>query len=287
MRYLGEMINRAILLVGWGAKGTLDAERAVLRLPPDQQADIFIVADHDLTLDSRASLIRVDFKLPHTLRKAEGIVTHAPKGYDSVLYMDSDITLLDDVTYVFAKAEMHGIAMAIAPTYLLDEYRSFGEVLDREGVPRRGQVQYQAGLIAFSENARVREVFEKWLELGARHRDVWIRDQPQLSLAFEICGFQPFVLSKNYNLRGMFEPVIGKVRVWHNFAAIPGNVNRYEKPYPPRLLARHKIRSLTRRETHNDWLKYSWRQLITLPLYRLVTPVLRRVRALTPTANPK
>lgn len=274
------MSNRAVLLVGWGPKGTLDAERAVLRLPSAQQADIFIVADHDLNLNTRASLIRVDFNLPHTLRKAEGIVTHAPKGYDSVLYMDSDITLMDDVSYVFAKAEMHGIAMAIAPTYLLDEYRSFGEVLDREGVPRRGQVQYQAGLIGFSENARVREVFEKWLELGVRHRDVWIRDQPQLSLAFEICGFQPFVLSKNYNLRGMFEPVIGKVRVWHNFAAVPGNLNRYEKPYPPRLLARHRIRYLTRRETHDDWLKYSWRQLIILPSYRLLAPLLHRVKAL-------
>lgn len=269
-------MKRAILFIGWGAKGTLDAEKAALRLPVEEQADVFIVSDHPLSLDTRARHTLVDFEMPHTLRKAEGITKYAPRGYSAVLYLDSDITLLDDISFVFDKAELHGLAMAVAPTYVLDEYRSFGAVLEREGLPRASQVQYQAGLIAFSHRAEVFELFDKWIALGAKHSDIWIRDQPQLSLAIELCGLQPYVLSKNYNFRGIYEPVIGKVRVWHNFAPIPKNLNDYARPYPPRLLSRHKIRQLWRIETHSDWKTFYFRTLIVFPLYRFLSRFIPR-----------
>jgi hypothetical protein len=272
------MSNQAIMFVGWGAKGTLDAEKAVKRLPASSNRDIYIVADHDLSLQTEAQLIKVEFVASHTLRKAEGIVKYSPDGYSSILYLDSDITLLEDVPYVFSKAESHGLAMAIAPTYSLDEYRSFGAVLEREGIPSVGQVQYQAGLIAFAKKPEVIHVFNKWIELGKKHSDIWVRDQPQLSLALEICDFQPFVLSKNYNFRGLFEPLIGKVRVWHSFAPVPENINEYVTPYPPRLLSRGAIRNLRRSETHGDAVRFFFQQRIINPLYLAALPTLRLLK---------
>jgi len=269
------MKDQAILFVGWGAKGTLDAELAVQRLPSQIERDTYIVSDHPLILKTPARHIAVDFAAEHTLRKAEAIVHHAPSGYSSILYLDSDITLLEDVPYIFEKAERHGLALAIAPTYSLDEYRSFGKVLEREGVPNLSQLQYQAGLIAFSETEAVRRVFNKWIELGEKHSDIWVRDQPQLSLALELCDFQPFVLSKNYNFRGIFEPVIGKVRVWHSFSPVPDNLNSYSQPYPPRLLARGKIRRLGRNETHGDALSFFFTTKVVNRAYLRVKPLLR------------
>ena len=269
------MKDQAILFVGWGPKGTLDAELAAQRLPTHTERDIYIVSDYPLSLKTPAHHIQIDFAADHTLRKAEAIVHHAPSGYRSILYLDSDITLLEDVPYIFEKAERHGLALAIAPTYSLDEYRSFGKVLEREGVPSLSQLQYQAGLIAFSETEAVRRVFNKWIELGEKHSDIWVRDQPQLSLALELCDFQPFVLSKNYNFRGIFEPVIGKVRVWHSFSPVPDNLNHYSQPYPPRLLARGKIRRLGRNETHGDALSFFVKTKLVNRTYLWVRPLLR------------
>jgi hypothetical protein len=268
--------HRAIMLVGWGPQGTLDAELAVRRLPVLSEYDVYIVSDYDLTLATPAQHLKVEFELPHTLRKAEAIASYSPTGYSSILYIDSDITLLEDVPFVFEKAELHGLALAIAPTYLLDEYRTFGRVMDREGVPQQGQVQYQAGLIAFSKTPEVLHVFKKWIELGFRHTDIWIRDQPQLSLSLELSSFQPYVLSKNYNFRGLFEPAIGQIRVWHSHSPVPANLNSYSEPYPPRLLAKDTLRPLRRFEIDRNWLHFYWRKHLMPVLYKVYVRLFRR-----------
>ena len=267
--------SRALFLVGWGEKGALAAQEAVLRLPKTLDSDVFIASDFPVSGELNATWIPVTFSVPSYLRKAEAIVSYAPAGYEAVLYIDSDVTLLDDFDYIFEKAKIHGLALAIAPTYSLDEYRDFSNVLEIEGIERRGQLQYQAGIICFSEQPRMRQVFEKWIELAERHQAICQNDQPQLSLAMEILNFQPFVFSKNYNLRGMYEPVIGRVRGWHSHASIPVNINHYSNPYPPRLLAKYKLRALRRYEYRSDFWRWEIRIYFLDPVYKKLRRVIR------------
>ena len=260
--------ERAILLVGWGKKGTLAAERAAERLPQGLQYDVFIASDFRLSPQSEARRIEVEFTMPSSLRKAEAISHYAPTGYKSIIYLDSDVTIFEDCSFLFEKAEKHGLALSIAPTYSLDEYRNFGEVMTREGVEHHGQLQYQAGVIVFTHKPKVKQVFEKWIELGRKHTDIWVRDQPHLSLAMEVVGFQPYVFSKNYNLRGTYEPVIGRVRGWHSNAPVPENLNSYESAHPPRLLAKYRLRALKPREYRSDFWKWAFRRHCVDPVYK-------------------
>lgn len=260
--------ERAVLLVGWGKQGTLAAEDAAERLPQGLQYDVFIASDFPLSRQSGARRIEIEFTMPSSLRKAEAISFYAPKGYKSILYLDSDVTIFDDFAFLFEKAEKHGLALSIAPTYSLDEYRSFGEVMTREGVGHHGQLQYQAGVIVFTHQPKVKWVFDKWIELGRKHTDIWVRDQPHLSLAMEVVGFQPFVFSKNYNLRGTYEPVIGRVRGWHSNAPVPENLNSYESAHPPRLLAKYRLRALKPREYRSDFWKWAVRNHFLDPVYK-------------------
>lgn len=44
----------------------------------------------------------------------------AHKCYKSILNLDSDETRIEDFAFLFEKAEKHGLALSIAPTYSLD-----------------------------------------------------------------------------------------------------------------------------------------------------------------------
>jgi hypothetical protein len=265
----------AIMFVGWGNKGVLAAEEACTRLPGGEDCDLYIVSDTAVSRESKAKNILVHFELPHFLRKAEAIVTHAPNGYEAILYLDSDVTILSDLNFLFAKSAQHGVAVAIAPTYSLDEFRGFAPIMLAEGIEPQGQLQYQAGVIGFSKTERVLAVLNTWLELCIRHAEYWDNDQPLLALAFETNRFQPYVLSKNYNLRGIFEPVIGRVRGWHSHSPIPANLNSYSAPYPPRLLARGKLRRLHRFEIDSKWILFLSRKYLLPIVYKAYLRIFR------------
>ena len=268
----------AVMFVGWGVKGVVAAEDAYRRIPPGFDYDCYIISDVETSQECQAINIRVEFELPHFLRKAEAIVTHAPEGYDAVLYLDSDVTVISDLDldFILAKSAQHGLAMSIAPTYSLDEFRGFSRIMQAEGVELQGQLQYQAGVIGFSDLPAARNVMKIWLALCVRHAEDWNNDQPLLSLALEISGFQPYVLSKNYNLRGIFEPVIGRVRGWHSHSPVPANLNSYSEPYPPRLLAKDTLRPLRRFEIDRNWLHFYWRKHLMPVLYKVYVRLFRR-----------
>jgi hypothetical protein len=61
-------------------------------------------------------------------------------------------------------------------------------------------------------------------------------DQPYISLAMEMMGFNPYTLSPSFNCRGFGELISGSVRIWHSYNPVPtaaanlpsGYLHRYE-----------------------------------------------------------
>ena len=77
----------------------------------------------------------------------------------------------------------------------------------------------------------VRRVLEEALVLARLEpRSQW-SDQPHLSLAMEMAGFNPYTLSPSFNHRGFGELVSGDVRVWHSAADPPGDAHRLARGY--------------------------------------------------------
>jgi hypothetical protein len=169
------------------------------------------------------------------LAKAD-LYRHLPEEFDSFLFLDSDATVIDDVSYGFEKAETFGIAAAMAPHYSLDYFWGFDRVLTSAGVRCASQMQYNTGALFFSRRPDVAEVFDLWrrlaLELGPRLH--YHSDQPFLTLAMELLHFNAFTLSPAYNYRALGELASGLIRIWHSHAPVPRDVNSFSEPWPPR-----------------------------------------------------
>ncbi len=108
-----------------------------------------------------------------------------------------------------------------------------------EGITPKGQMQYNSGVIFFSFRDEVVRVFKKWNELAEKYKLRW--DQPLLTLAMELLDFRPYVLSLNYNYRGMGVPIIGNVRIWHTPHEPPAELNDQPGWWPMRYFVNGKF----------------------------------------------
>ena len=155
-----------------------------------------------------------------------------PKQIGTALLLDADTRVIDDISLGFEKAEKHGIAMVPAPHYCLADFRSFGEVMLKEGVTPLGQVIYNSGVIFCTpQRPDVRAVFDSALALGQKYHDRIWSDQTYLSLAIELQGFNPYTLSPSFNYRGFGELISGSIRIWHSYKPLPKNAASLEKGY--------------------------------------------------------
>ena len=223
--------HRAVIFVAWGLRYVQQAIDAVKRSQGLDSYDIFIVTDSNLVgLDlGRAKLVVVDFAMDGYARKSE-FYKFLPAQYDSFVFLDSDVTVLGDISLGFEKAELHGIALATANEYSLSDFKHVDRLMISEKLVPRGQVQFNSGVIFFDNSLQTRTILlewerlcEKWL-MGPEGR---LLDQPFLSLAIEMCNGNPYLLSRNYNFRPRREAIIGEVRIWHSWRQCPSNINEY------------------------------------------------------------
>lgn len=232
------MSERVILFIAWGTSYVDAAQRCIDESElPDYP--ILLITDSDTDTSSISptiSVMRHDFKLRGKDRKAEALAA-LPQGLETVLFLDVDTRVIADVSLGFDKAEQHGIAMAAAPHYSLADFRSFGEVMRREGIAPRGQMIYNSGVIFFCANrAAVRDVFTLASALAQNDAAAIWSDQPYLTLAMELTGFNPYTLSPSFNHRAFGELISGSIRIWHSPLPVPpgarelapGYLHRYE-----------------------------------------------------------
>lgn len=225
--------KRAIVFLAWGAKHiglVVDSIRE--SRPPDYR--IILLTDEASKIDNlpkNVEVVRRDSKLSGKARKTE-FFNRLPDQIETVLLLDADTRVIDDVSLGFEKAEKHGLALVPAPHYSLADFRDFREVMENEGVMPRGQMIYNSGVMFYTpQRADVRAVFDLTLKLAQKYHDrVW-SDQTYLSLAMEILGFNPHCLSPSFNYRGFGELVSGSIRIWHSYEPLPKNATSLEKGY--------------------------------------------------------
>jgi hypothetical protein len=227
------MGTRAILFIAWGDRYVEDVRRCIdeSRLP---EYPVVLVTDTDSdvrSLGSRATVIRRRFELAGKDRKTEALAA-LPESLETVAFLDTDTRVIDDVSLGFDQAERHGIAMAPAPHYSLGDFRSFGSVMRREGLTPRGQLIYNSGVIFFdATRPDVRAVFRLALELAAKDPDGAWSDQPYITLAMELTGFNPYTLSPSFNHRAFGELISGSIRIWHSPLPVPPGAAELEPGY--------------------------------------------------------
>ena len=162
-----------------------------------------------------------------------------------------------------------------------DEYHETDQILVEEGISASGQLLFNSGVIFYVNSQPVEQVFRLWMSLCKKYENVLKGDQEALTIAMEILDFNPYVLTKSYNLRGIYEPVLGKTRIWHARLSPPGELNHYSKAYPPRLLAKSRIRNLQRFETHDGFLRYLLIRKMLDPIFRLTRKSRRSAEEIT------
>lgn len=238
------MKKHAILFLAWGERFIAEVCACIERSRPFiKDYDLILITDKDSTTDQvepyLTHLIRAEFKYSGLFRKTE-ILKFLPNYYDSYLFLDSDTVVIQDISLGFIKSDSHGIAVCPAPHYSLEAFWGFDQVMERAGVSRLGQLQYNTGVIFFRNCAEVREVFEKWGSLASEH-SYFENDQPFFTLAAEILRFNPYILSISFNYRGFGDAISGDVRIWHSHGEMPPNINEYSVAWPPRRAWSSKV----------------------------------------------
>lgn len=229
--------QRAVVFMAWGNQFVQEVESCVRKSKALQEYDLILITDEDTNLDiiqcKFSEIITASFKTKGHLRKSE-LTDVLPDGYDTYLFLDSDTTVIDDISLGFVKAEEFGIAMSPAPHYSLDHFWGFDQIMKHEGVDCRGQLQYNTGVIFFKYSLLVKSVFRRWMDLAIKYQQEFTNDQPFLSLAMEELGFNPYTLSISYNYRGFGDAISGIVRIWHSHEEMPAQINMFEEAWPPR-----------------------------------------------------
>ncbi len=240
--------KRAVVFLSWG-KRHVNQVFSCIKESKLSDYSLILITDCSTKVPEKVpglEIVRADFIHDGFLRKAE-LSIFLPKGYDSYLFLDSDTTVLEDISFGFEKAETHGIAMATATHYSLDHFWNAGNVMRKEKLNASGQLQYNSGVMFFTLTDRVTDVFNQWRELAEWYRnEMYDDDQSLLSIAMEKLGFNPYTLSRNYNyrytekrIRG--EAISGVVRIWHSHSGVPQDINVFDMPWPPRSVVKGKM----------------------------------------------
>ena len=258
-----------VVFVVWGEKYVAEVPRCIRRSPGISGFPIVLITDLDTDVPDLegVDVVRADFGLQGHFRKSE-MWQFLPSQYRDFIYLDTDITVVGDISFGVEKARQHGIAMVHSNSYLLDQFKTFANVMREEGVEPRGMAQHNTGVVFFSRSQSVEKIFTSWQKLcekySPREGMGRLTDQPFFSLAMEKVGHVPYTLVKNFNYRPNRDPVLGPVRIWHRWYDAPANLNddtevwrRFdhkrgvmvplEKPRPVRTKFRKVSRNLLRR----------------------------------------
>lgn len=225
--------NRGIVFFAWGDEW-IERTAACIRESKLPEYPVFVVTDATTdtkALAKNAEVVRRGFQLSGKARKAE-LFARSPAQIDTMLFIDADTRVVDDISLGFEKAEQYGIAIAPAPHYSLPDFRDFRQVMIAEGVTPRGQIVYNTGVIfATPHRPEVRAVFDQTLKLAQKYQDKVWNEQPYFSLAMEMLNFNPYTLSPSFNHRGFGELISGSIRIWHSYEPVPRDAANLEKGY--------------------------------------------------------
>lgn len=237
--------HRSIVFFAWGEKYVEHVNQCISesKLP---SYPIYLLCDEQTCTENLlecVTVIRCEIEFTGKLAKVE-LLSHLPKHLETVLFLDVDTIVLDDISLGFEKAEKHGMAMAPAPHYSLENFREFGVVMDREGVPRQGQLLYNSGVMFFDSNSeQVQTVFHLACEIAEKDEIAPWGDQTYITLAMELVGLNPYTLSSSFNHRAFGGLLSGSLRIWHSYKKLPPAATELESGFLHRYDAGKMIKA--------------------------------------------
>ena len=167
--------------------------------------------------------------LPVHVIRLEGNCYHAAKTcmydrspFDTTLFLDTDTTVLDDLSYGFELAEKHTVALGLEPACYADRWP----------INERQILEYNTGVIFFRKCEVLRKFFERWERNAALYP---YSDQSSFAKSLVECGLNPAVLPPNYNYRGFGmgpTPFFGPIKLWHSREEIPFNLEQWNRKRP-------------------------------------------------------
>lgn len=239
----------AVIYLAWGESFLAQALESYQFSKQHLPKDVYLITDKSTLVTEEVGvvfkIIRADFKTKGLLRKSE-MITYLPDGYDGYLYLDTDTKVLHTIELGFCKILHHDVAMSHAPHYSLDQFFGFSKIMKSEGSACLGQLQYNSGVIFFTNSDRVKMLFSEWRRLGEKYPES-LSDQSLLSLAMDSLNFNPYNLSISFNYRGFGDPVSGVIRIWHSHHEFPREINDFVNPWPPRRVYPEKVEYLDSR----------------------------------------
>ena len=256
-----------VVFVVWGDKYVAEVPRCIARSPGIEGFPKVLITDQDTDVPPMdgVDVIRADFQLTGHFRKSE-MWRFLPEHYDDFIYLDTDITVVGDISFGSEKARQHGIAMVHSNSYLLDQFKTFADVMREEGIEPRGMAQHNTGVVFFSRTSSVEKVFGTWQQLcekySPREGVGRLTDQPFFSLAMELVGHIPYTLVKNFNYRPNRDPVLGPIRIWHRWNDAPENLN----------------------DNPEMWRKFDYQRAAMVPLVK-PRPLTKKIRRLIRTLS--
>jgi len=232
--------SRTVVFLAWGEAAISGVVRCLKKSAlPD--CPVIVVTDKETparNLPDKVSIVRKNLDFFAGKVRKSALISVLPEGLETVLFLDADTIVLDDISLGFEMAELHGIAMAPAPHYSLADFRNFRKIMIQEGVKPRGQLLYNSGVIFFSlKHPQTRAVFDLGLALAQKYPDAPWGDQTYLTLAMELLAFNPYTLSPSFNHRAFGELISGRLHIWHSYNPVPdtatclepGYLHRYER----------------------------------------------------------
>lgn len=237
--------RRAVVWVHWGrSEYEVLLARSVDSVAKHVRADRFVISSEPLSSTIDATQVIFSFSTEGFMRKPEALNAALPQGYDAILFLDSDTVVLGDIEHGFAQATRHGVALCFASNYSLETYYQTDRVMANLGLATAGQPAYNSGVIFFRPGPEVSSVFREWKDIFVSHHEHLFGDQEALTLAMLKAEFNPYVLPKSFNLRGVLELVVGPVFVWHGRSPVPVGINDSPRG-SRRVLLRGRVLPLT------------------------------------------
>ncbi|OGW75557.1 MAG: hypothetical protein A2Z72_01375 [Omnitrophica bacterium RBG_13_46_9] len=213
------MADRGITYVAWD-EGIKEAERSALSAKKFGLKTCLIGSAYAGDVFDKFIMTEQELKCA-----AQKVFLYHLSPWAETLYMDSDTTVLGDLTFGFDMARRHGIAVTFAPACFVN----FHWGLNRENLPPEVP-DYNGGVIFFKRrHPKMRDfwrLLQKELErvdwADKRHNLVY-NDQSMLSAVLYKKGLNPYVLPQNWNLRPQYGLVkgYGPVKIWHSRYPIP------------------------------------------------------------------
>jgi len=207
------MPTRGIVYNAWGEKSLAEARRSAASAKKYGYQTV-LLTDEEVSWPEFdvVHYTMIDRQRVH-LNKASNIYRLAP--FDLTCFLDSDTIVCDELCFGFKMAELHGMALTIAPFYDLASVPGWQDHQD--------WIQYNTGVIFF-DHKYSECVFNRWKELCEEHVGGETNDQPHLSRAIFEMEFNPFVLPASWNFRDKWQYWHGRIKVWHSRRKLPKSI---------------------------------------------------------------